>query len=339
MAHEVFTRHPSNPVLSAADVPYPASLVFNAGITKFHGKYVMVFRNDYGANNAAEFQAGGLKGTNIGLATSDDGVKWTVSPKPCFAMGDKSNPNEEIRRAYDPRLTVIDGRCYMCFAVDTKHGICGGVAVTDDFDKWQVLSISAPDNRNMVLFPAKIGGRFARLERPFPIYGRGKPEAFDCWYADSPDCRYWGNNQLVLGSDHVPYCNNKIGPAAPPIKTKRGWLATIHAVRKDENQPLKSWDKWSWCKRYMAGLILLDLDEPWKVIGMAPQPVLDPSDAYPYEVDGFRGSVIFPGGMLLEDDGQVKLYYGASDTVECLATAHVDDLLAIIEPFTPPHRR
>ena len=318
----VITRCPENPVLSAADVPYPATLVFNAGITKFRGRYVMVFRNDYGDEKLKE-----LHDTNLGLAWSDDGVRWTVEPEPCFQMR-----TDEIRRAYDPRLTVIDGRCYLCFAVDTRHGIRGGIAVTDDFKEFEVLSLSAPDNRNMVLFPEKVGGKFARLERPFPIYGRGAKEAFDTWFSDSPDLRYWGNTQLVLGSEQVPWANCKCGPGAPPVRTDRGWLAVFHAVDKDDTRDLGGWYA-GWHKRYTVGVILLDLEEPWKVLGLSRQPLLAPEPQYDYEMNGFRGSVIFPGGMILEDDGEVKIYYGAADTVECLATAHVDDLLGLCEPL------
>lgn len=166
-----------------------------------------------------------------------------------------------------------------------------------------------------------------------PIYGRAAPEAFDLWYSDSPDGRDWGNFRLVLGSDEVPYCNSKIGPGAPPIKTDRGWLATFHYVHQDPDQPLNGWEKGGWFKTYGAGLLLTDLDEPWRVIGLSPEPLLSPQADY--ETQGFRGSVIFPGGMLLDSDGQVKIYYGGADTVECLATAKVDDLLAMVEPWTP----
>ena len=104
-------------------------------------------------------------GTNLGLARSKDGIHWVADPQPCFAM-----KTEEIERIYDPRIQVIDGEIYLCFAVDTKHGIRGGIAKTDkEFKKFEVLSLSAPDNRNMVLFPEKINGKFARLERPFPV--------------------------------------------------------------------------------------------------------------------------------------------------------------------------
>lgn len=314
---EIVVRHPENPVLTAADVPYPATLIFNAGVTKYQGRYVMVFRNDYGGTpGEAHFE-----GTNMGVAFSDDGITWDPQPEPWIEWHD-----EEIRRAYDPRLTVIDGRCYLCFAVDTHHGIRGGIAVTDDFDTWQVLSLSAPDNRNMVLFPGRHRGRFMRLERPFPIYGRGAPEAFDIWFSDSPDAAYWGNTQLVLGSEAVPWANAKIGPGAPPIKTPEGWLALFHAVDIDRSRELPAWHP-NWHKTYTIGLMLLDLERPWVVKGMYREPLMIPRA--PYELEGFRGHVLFPGGMILEEDGEVKIYYGAADTVECLATAHVDDLLAL----------
>jgi beta-1,4-mannooligosaccharide/beta-1,4-mannosyl-N-acetylglucosamine phosphorylase len=316
------TRCEQNPLLTREDVPYHASLVFNAGITKFKGKYVMAFRNDY---DEVE-QPRKLVGTNIGLALSEDGIKWQVEPQPCFCM-----ESDEISRAYDPRLTVIEGRMYMCFAVDTRHGIRGGVAVSDDLEHWEVLSMSAPDNRNMVLFPEKVSGKFCRLERPFPVYGRGGPENFDMWFSDSPDCAYWGNTNLVLGSEQVSYANCKIGPAAPPVKTDRGWLTTIHAVWKhDASAEFPSWHS-GWRKEYMCGVALLDLEAPWKVLGMSREPLLVPEKNY--ELEGYRGSVIFPGGMILEDDGEVKIYYGAADTVECLATANIDDLLALCEPI------
>jgi len=320
-------RHPDNPVLAANDVPYDASLIFNAGVTKYNGKYVMVFRNDYGAKDKATWLAGERFETNLGFASSDDGVKWNVHPSPVWQV-----KNDEIRRVYDPRLTVIDGRCTICFAMDTAHGIRGGVGVTEDFQSFEILSLSSPDNRNMVLFPEKINGKFCRFERPFPMYMR-PGERFDMWFADSPDLKYWGNQQLVLGTEQVQYCSGKVGPGAPPIKTDRGWLALFHAVVQDKDRPLQGWEAHGWTKLYHAGLLLLDADEPWKIKGMSPQPVLAPDEQYAYEIDGFRGSVIFPGGMILEDDGEAKVYYGGADTVECLATAHVDELLAMIEPL------
>lgn len=317
MTASCITRHPANPVLSAGDIPYSASLIFNAGVTKWQGRYVMAFRNDYGAPPGVDRFAG----TNIGVAFSDDGILWESRAEPWIEWKD-----EEVRRAYDPRITVVDGRCYLCFAVDTRHGIRGGIAVTDDLDRWEVLSLSAPDNRNMVLFPEKHDGRFMRLERPFPIYGRGAPEQFDLWFSDSRDCRYWGNTQLVLGSEEVPWSNAKIGPGAPPVRTAAGWLAVFHAVTIDDSRELPAWHR-NWFKTYTIGLMLLDPERPWVVKGMYRDPLMTPETDY--EREGYRGNVLFPGGLILEESGEVKIYYGAADTVECLATAHVDDLIAL----------
>ncbi len=319
-------RFSENPILTKDQVPFDASLVFNAGVAKWGGRYVMLFRNDYGFDSRdATFE-----GTNLGVAFSADGIKWEVEREPCVVNpGPLIDPRDtsKIHRVYDPRLTVIDGRCYACLAVDTAYGICGAVAVTDDLRSLDILSISAPDNRNMVLFPEKVNGVFKRFERPMPIYGRGKPEAFDLWMADSPDLRYWGNHQCILGSEQVAYCNNKIGPGAPPIKTDRGWLALIHSVWKDDEQPLHGWELHPWTKQYSAALMLLDLDDPSKVLGISREPLLSPAETY--EIEGFR-EAIFPTGAILEDNGEVKIYYGAADTVICLATAQLDDLLGCI---------
>ncbi len=308
-------RHSLNPILTASNVPYPASLIFNAGVTRYQGRYVMVFRNDLAARDGvADFV-----GTSLGLAFSDDGITWQVEPQPCWEMRD-----EEIMRVYDPRLTVLEGVCYICFAMDTLHGVRGGIARTDDFSHFEILSLSVPDNRNMVLFPERVGGKYCRLERPFPVYSRDR---FDIWFSDSPDLAYWGNARLVLGVEDVPYANDKIGPGAPPVRTSRGWLTTFHGVHRDESRGRDGWEA-AWKKHYYAGIMLLDLQQPWKVTGMSKLPLLAPEAAYEVE-GGFRNHVIFPGGMILEADGEVKIYYGAADTVECLATAHVDELIAL----------
>lgn len=305
------------PVLTRENIPYNSALIFNAAVEKYNGKYVMLFRNDYG-----DFENHKLEGTNIGFATSDNGIDWTVSDNPCFPLTD-----EEIKRVYDPRITVIDGVCYVCFAVDTKHGLRGGIARTDDFKKFDIISLSAPDNRNMVLFPEKINGNFVRLERPMPVYSRGEKDRFDIWLSESPDLVYWGKSRLVMGVEDVPFANDKIGPAAQPIKTEKGWLTTFHAVELDTSRGKNGWED-RWQKQYYAGVMLLDLNDPSKVIGKYDKPLIVCDRDYEVE-NGFRKDVIFPCGNVLEDNGEVKIYYGASDTVECMATADVNDLIRL----------
>lgn len=327
-------RHPANPLLTKDDVKYEASLIFNAGIVKFKGRYVMVFRNDYGLRKDSVHP----HSTNLGLAWSDDGINWQPDEKPLITLDrakDLGAPffanrgRDEILRFYDPRLTVIDGRCYLCFAVDTPHGVRGGIAVTDDLTEFEVFTLTAPENRNMVLFPEKIDGWFYRLERPFPIYSRPEPEAFDIWISRSRDMRYWGDADLVLGVEDVPFANRKIGPGAPPVRTDKGWLTTFHAVDYDESRGKNGWEE-SWKKRYTIGLMLLDLNNPAKVLKMGRTPLMGPRESYETD-EGFRTHVLFPGGMVLEDDGTVKIYYGAADTVECLATASLEELLSFLE--------
>ncbi|MBO5909260.1 MAG: glycoside hydrolase family 130 protein [Clostridia bacterium] len=305
------------PVLTPADIPYKATLVFNAGVTKFNGKYVMAFRNDYG-----DYLTDSWGRINIGLATSDDGINWTPEKSPWFELKD-----DEILRGYDPRLTVIDGVCYICLAVDTKHGLRGGIMKTEDFVNYELISMSAPDNRNMVLFPEKIGGRFIRLERPMPVYSLNMVDRFDMWLSESPDLEFWGKTRLVMGVEDVPFANNKIGPAAPPIKTEKGWLTTFHAVELDRSRGKNGWEP-KWQKMYYAGIALLDLEDPSRIIGMSKSPLIAPE--MPFECEnGYRNHVVFPGGMILEDNGEVKIYYGAADTVECLATANVEELIKL----------
>jgi len=315
----VVNRYEGNPILAARDMPFPSHMVYNAAAVKFGGRYVMMFRNlvwDEPYRSYTHF---------LGLAYSDDGLNWEVERDFRFKP-------EGTRFPADPRMTVIEGRVYVCFAEVTPHGLRGAIAVTGDFENYEMLSMSAPDNRNMVLFPERIGGKFARLERPFPVYGRREPEAFETWYSDSPDCRYWGNTQLVLEYDAVPFCNRKNGPAGQPIKTDRGWLTLFHAVHYDPDTVYPSWRDETWHKLYCVGIMMLDLEEPWRIVGLSREPLMVPEAPYDYETDGCRSYTIFPCATILEDDGTVRIYYGACDTVVALATARLDDLIDLCKP-------
>lgn len=317
----IIKKFDKNPVLSSDMIPYPSELVFNAGVAKWRGKYIMIFRNDF------DYVSGSLfNGCNLGLALSGNGIEWTVKSKPFFTL-DMIN-DSEVTRVYDPRLTVIDNELFVCFAMDTHHGIRGGIGkIRTDLSGIDIISLSTPDNRNMVLFPEKIDGMYVRLERPFTVYSRGGKDRFDIWISKSPDLKFWGESELLLAVEDVPFANDKIGPAAPPIKTEQGWLTLFHAVDIDFNRGKYGWeDKWQ--KRYTAGIMLLDLNNPSKILGMSKTPLIAPEELYETQ-DGFRTNVIFPGGFLLENDGTAKIYYGASDTYECLATANISDLISL----------
>lgn len=333
---QALTRHASNPVLDTPDIPWDCMSVFNAGVCKWQDGYAMLFRTDSGAKEAPDRYQ-----TRVGLARSADGVNWTVDQEPVFNMAkmrewlkaeyDERMDEDELARIYDPRITVIEGMAYLCFALDTKHGIRGGIARSENLRDWELLHISLPENRNMVMFPERVNGKLVRLDRPFPLYLRGGRESFDIWISESEDGKYWGNHKLLLRAEEVSFGNAKIGPGAPPIKTEKGWLTTFHAVLSHPDKDLGTWaTNRTWHKEYVAGLMLLDLKDPSKVIGMSEQPLL--ASEAPYETEGFRGSVIFPGGFIAEENGMVKMYYGAADTVVALAEGKLEDLLALIKP-------
>ena len=312
------------PVLSKRDIPYEADCIFNCGVIKYHGQYVCAFRNDYGFDGVGAFAH-----CVIGLAFSADGIHWNVREKPFITVEDIGDP--DATKVYDPRLTVIDDVVHLCFAVDTHHGLRGGIAITRDFESIEIQSLSVPDNRNMVLLPEKVGGRYVRLERPFPVYSRGGVDRFDMWISYSYDLKYWGDSKLLLAVEDVPFANDKVGPGAPPIRTEKGWLTLFHTVDIDRSRGKNGWEK-TWQKRYCAGIMLLDLEDPARIVGISREPLLAPETKWETD-EGFRTNVIFPGGLIPEDDGTVKIYYGASDTVECMATARLDDLLALCKPL------
>ena len=207
----------SKPILTKDDIPYEAEFVFNAGVAKVGEKYVMAFRNDYGATEKEYISREKyISKTAVGIAVSDNGIDgWKVAEKPILhydfthrsavvnlAGGFLHAP--DVLRLYDPRISVIDGRLYLCLAMDTRHGIRGCVArLSDDLRNVEIISASAPDNRNMVLFDEKIDGYYYRLERPFPVYSRGGKDRFDIWISRSPDLRFWGDSELLLAVENV----------------------------------------------------------------------------------------------------------------------------------------
>ncbi len=318
----VITRYAGNPLLKDGDVPYARGLVYNGGVIKYEGRYVMLVRVDH-----ADVAAQKLEGvTTVALAFSADGVAWQVQPEPAFAWRD-----DEIVAPSDPRLMLVEGRPYVSVAVETKHGMQTFVLTTEDFRRYDPVFQTIPDDRDIVIFPEKFGGNYLRLERPFPTFGHGHRPVFDIWASESPDMTYWGRPGVLLDVDHVPYANSRIGAGTPPLKTDRGWLLLFHAVDDDPGRGKNGWEE-TWTKRYTSGVLLLASDDPRRVIGLSPAPLLAPEA--PYETrNSYRNNVVFPCGWVWEDTGEVKIYYGAGDTVQCLASAHMDDLLNLCRPL------
>jgi beta-1,4-mannooligosaccharide/beta-1,4-mannosyl-N-acetylglucosamine phosphorylase len=309
-------RHPRNPILTANEIPYPSKLAYNGGVVTYRGRYVMTFRNDYGwdpkKKKAPHFQ--------IGLAYSDDGLAWRVEPEPILCPDDP-----DVKGWYDPRMTVLEDRCFVTYTQYTGHGYRATIAATEDFRSFEILDRGMPDNRDMVLFPEKINGKYYRLDRPFPVASRDFKKRFDIWISESPDLVYWGKSQPLLCVEDVPYANERLGAGNPPVRTEAGWLVLFHAVDVDPARGKNGWEE-KWQSRYTMGALLLDIDDPRKVIAVSKDPLMVPEA--PYEISGgFRNNVLFPMAVLPDASGEVRMYYGAADTVECLASAPLPELL------------
>lgn len=311
----IIRRYNKNPILTARDIPYPCERCYNPAATRFGDQYLLLVR---------VWSRGRVE--SLALATSNDGYHFTVEPEPVL------RPSEEDQgRLNDARITRIGDTYYIFYCSDPESGIKIGIASTKDFKHFERFGFSEPDNRNAVLFPEKIHGLYARLDRPFARqYFLDK--GYDIWISYSPDLHYWGKHQRVLSYEQVSWGSNKIGPGPEPIKTDKGWLVIYHGAEiPDETVS-------GWQKVYRAGCMLLDLEDPAKVIALPPAPLIEPQE--PYEKDAtYRQNVIFPSGVIVEDNGEVKIYYGASDTSVAVATTTIEELLDFClnpEPYDHP---
>jgi predicted GH43/DUF377 family glycosyl hydrolase len=303
MAAYALDRYPQNPILTGRDFP-PASgikRVFNSGIIKAGRRYVMACRVEDAALR-----------NRIWIAESDDGYRFTPRPGPVELPNDDPEFAEYTAGMYyDPRITEIDGIFYLMHAAHSSHGCRLSLLRTRDFSRFEWMGhVSAPDNRNGAIFPEKIGGLYARLERPNTGGSFG-----DMWVSYSPDLIFWGKARCVLRNRDVRWAWTKIGPGAVPIKTKHGWITIFHGVRTQCAQHYV----------YQLGVCLLDLADPSRVVRLCEEAILEPEETY--ELVGQTPSVVFTSGAVVEDDGTVKVYYGGADTVQCLATTTVDRLL------------
>jgi len=297
-------RYEGNPILTGKDFPADSGIVrvFNSGVIRCGERYVMACR----AEDAALWNF-------IWIADSEDGYHFVPRPEPVKLPYD--NPlfaEYTSSMVYDPRITEIEGERYLLHAAHSGHGCRLSLLKTEDFDAFEWLGfISETDNRNGVLFPQKIAGRYARLDRPNVP---GSPA--DMWLSYSPDLIHWGDARCVMRKEQVHWAWTKIGPGAVPIRTPDGWLNVFHGVRTQ-------------CAShyvYQLGVCLHDLHDPSRIIGISEQPVLFPEA--PYELVGQTPSVVFTSGAVCEPDGEVKIYYGAADTVQCVALSSVERLMA-----------
>lgn len=294
---ELFSRHPANPVLTAASIPASAASAFNAGAALVDDQVLLLVR--------AEDHRGI---SSLWVARSPDGIgDWQVDARPLLAPED---PYEEWG-CEDARLTFVPELGDWLIAYTAYSPVGPGVALarTPDFRSVERLGlVLSPENKDAALFPRRFGEEWLLLHRP--VAGH----TGHMWLASSPDLVHWGRSRvLARARGEVWWDGTRIGGGAQPLETEAGWLLLYHGVKSMVSGPV-----------YRVGLVLLDRDEPARVLARSEDWVFAPEA--PYERTGDVPNVVFPCGAILRGD-EVWMYYGAADSTVCLATAPLRDLL------------
>jgi predicted GH43/DUF377 family glycosyl hydrolase len=299
----LFHRHEANPILTAADWPYPVHTVFNPGATRLKdGTTLLLCRVE---------DRRGL--SHLGAARSANGRDaWLIDPEPTL-YPDPENFPEELWGIEDPRITFIEelGKWAIAYTAFSKGGPCVALAMTEDFRRFERYGvIMQPDDKDAALLPRRIDGKFALLHRP------ANHSTAHIWLTFSPDLRNWGNHKLLLMARKGAWWDAaKIGLSPPLIETPRGWLMIYHGVRYTAAGAL-----------YRLGLALLDLHNPTLCLLRGDSWIFGPEASY--ERRGDVDNVTFPCGCTIDADGDtINLYYGAADTSIALATGSIGKLL------------
>ena len=296
---DLLQRWEGNPAITVEDAPFRANTVFNGTpIVTDDGVYLLLrIEGQHGYSFFA-------------LARSKDGLNFTIDKKPVM-LPTREGPFAayETKGIEDPRVTIVEGTCYVVYTAVGDQGPRITLAKTDDYVNYERIAlISEPGNKDGILFPRKINGRYARFDRPIGL-GRGS-----IWVSYSPDLINWGDSEVIISPRSGYWDDYRVGASVAPIETEEGWLEIYHGVKMTSAGPI-----------YRAGVALLDLDDPSKVIKRGDSPILSPRENY--ERIGDVGNVCFACGAVIDDDGQMKVYYGAADTSISIATCTLEQLL------------
>lgn len=293
-------RYEHNPILTADHFPDLVKGVYNSGVTKHGNSYIMLCRVEDRALRQ-----------HLWIARSSDGYTFTPDPAPLRLPSDPIYRQAIAGTLYDPRITFMDGWYYIVHAAaDSQFNSRLAMIRTRDFEDFEFVSLPGSVNtRNGLLFPEKIKGLYVMMERDAGLSGG------EMWLNYSPDMIHWGQAKRVYSRQAQYWHFCKVGAGAVPIRTEKGWLEIFHGVHVVcESQMV-----------YSLGVMLLDLEDPSRVIASCPYAILSPETSY--ERTGMTPNVVFTCGACVENNGEVKIYYGGADTVQCLATTTLDHLL------------
>ena len=247
--------------------------------------------------------------SHLRLLSSEDGVHFSEPPggKPLMGTGELETYGIE-----DCRVAKLGDTYCLTYTQVSSNGVGVGLRTTRDWTHFvHEGMIFPPHNKDCALFDEQIGGKYYAFHRP------SSPELGGnyIWLAESPDLVHWGRHRCLAHSREGHWDSARVGAGAAPIRTPQGWLEIYHGATHEN--------------RYCLGALLLDLDEPWRVLARSQTPIMEPQA--PYELEGFFGQVIFTNGHLVDGD-RVTIYYGAADSVICAAQLSVRSILASLAP-------
>jgi len=290
-------RYSKNPILTKDNVPFKVNSIFNPGAVKYNGKYLLICRVEMPTGRSS-----------LVIAESKDGYNFKVSSKPILTPEDHKDFYDYVKWGIeDTRITQIENKFYLTYTGFSKFQPLIMLSETSNFVDFKIHGpISEPSNKDCAIFPEKINGYYWKVDRPSAEKRR------DIWINRSPDIIHWGGHKVLLEPEQGTWETDRIGSSSNPIKTREGWLMLYHGVRSSI---------------YKLGVILLDLEKPWIVIGKSKEPILSPD--YDYERIGDVNNVIFSNGWILEDNGDIKIYYSGADLNICLAETNIEYLLSL----------
>lgn len=293
---DIIARCPSNPLIALDDVPFACSDIWNAGVARHNGRYLLLVTIEM------------LEGRHeIYLAASDDGERFVVDSEPFMsARTDGPGAEHESWGIRDPRITLLEGAYYITYVAQGDHGLRIALARTKDFSSVERLGyISQVDEKNGAMFPETIAGRYAMLTRP--------DDGQSIWLTYSDDLEFWGSSVAVMTPRSGYWDSARIGAAAPPIEIGQGWLLLYYGQKNTSAGPL-----------VRLGAAILDRDDPSRVLARSNIPILSPREKY--ERIGDVPNVVFSCGALLNRE-TVMVFYGASDSCICRGAAPLEEII------------
>jgi predicted GH43/DUF377 family glycosyl hydrolase len=304
---DLFQRHERNPILTAAQWPYPVNSVFNPGAALLpDGITLLLCRVEDRRGHS-----------HLCAARSANGIDgWKIDTQPTL-MPDPEHFPEELWGIEDPRITFVSelDKYAVVYTAYTRDGPGVSLALTEDFHHFERYGlIMQPEDKDAVLLPHRINGNWALIHRPVSSLGA------HMWISYSSNLRQWGSHKLMLEARLGGWWDaNKIGLASPPIETAKGWLVIYHGVRQNASGSI-----------YRLGVALFDLHAPEICLKRGDEWIFGPEE--PYERRGDVDNVVFPCGYTIAPDGDtIHLYYGAADTSIALATGSVYAILEWLE--------